>query len=73
MNKSYRQIVPGAGFRYAAGDRFHIGAEYSLVPLGKVEITGLNAASGAGKASAESKILDNRFLITFTYQMNGSN
>lgn len=68
--KNYKKIVPGAGFRYAIGDRFHIGAEYSLAAIGKVDILkGVDAINGQPR-KAESKILDNRLLVTFTYQIS---
>ncbi|MBX9977371.1 MAG: porin family protein [Alphaproteobacteria bacterium] len=67
--KNYKKIVPGAGFRYAISDRFHIGAEYSLAAIGKVDILkGVNTMNGQTR-QAESKILDNRLLVTFTYQI----
>ena len=67
--KSYRKFIPGAGFRYAMSDHFHIGAEYSVAPLGKVLVRSDSYPINGAARKIESKIIDNRFLVTFTYQL----
>lgn len=65
---NYRKFIPGAGFRYAMADKFHVGFEYSLAPIGKKQIKNDNNSTDGANRRTEAKILDNRFLITLTYQ-----
>jgi opacity protein-like surface antigen len=65
---NYRKFVPGVGFRYAMADKFHIGFEYGLAPIGKKQVKNDNNSTDGANRRTEAKILDNRFLITLTYR-----
>lgn len=67
----HHTFTPGVGARYALSDHFHVGAEYSLVPIGKKTIQKDTDTIDGGSRRMESKTLNNRLLLTLTWQITG--
>lgn len=70
--KSFRTFTPGLGFRYAMSDRFHIGAEYNIAGLGKYVIRKDSQVIDGASRLKEVKLMEQRFLVTFTYQITSA-
>lgn len=70
--KSFKKFAVGAGFRYAMSDRFHIGAEYGVAPLGKFVIRKDSQVIDGASRLKEVKLTEQRFLLTLTYQITSS-
>ena len=69
---SYKKFVPGVGFRYAIGDRFHIGAEYDIAVLGRHAVRSVDNPQYNASVGIDTKLIEQRFMITLTYQLTSS-
>lgn len=67
----HKKPTPGAGIRYAVSEHLHVGAEYSLLPVGKKTVQKENETVNGSTHRIESKTLNNRILVNVTWRIFG--